>query len=169
MWLRYGFSFFSLMTILLLVACGQAPDAGPSQAQEAAIDGPRKAEGRLAPFALPEGSWGGEFKFDDEPRWILMVADFTENTSDLTITIGFPLNEELAPVTSVVQIDPHGDTTAIRFEIPFERAGVQQPLAFAGRLTDDKITGQISHGQARGVFELAPLADFAPEYFEGRT
>jgi hypothetical protein len=141
----------SLILVLLLPACAQSAATQSEAAPDAPVEKAPSAE-----IAPPEGSWGGEFKFENDPEWVLLVADFTPS-------------ETIPPASGAVELGMKDDTAAIHFEIPFERAGEQGMLSFAGQLQEDKIAGQVTHGSEHGVFELAPLADFAPDYFEGRT
>jgi hypothetical protein len=61
------------------------------------------------------------------------------------------------------------DATLVQFEIPYQRPGNDAALAFQGRWQDSKIVGAVRHGTDQGSFELVPLADFAPDIYEGRT
>ena len=168
-----------LVLIALLPACAQSTVAEPQgeigiSADEAVPVGPKvaQAEPALRPtieIAPPEGSWAGEFKFDDEREWVLLLADFVAGESGAIVEISFPLHETIPPAAAPVQLGGADDPTAIQFAIPFAWAGRSGPLSFAGHRQENKIVGQISHGPARGVFELTPLADFAPDVDQGRT
>ncbi len=117
----------------------------------------------------PSGSWGGEFKFETDPEWELVVADFAPDTTGLKVELSFPLRTDIPPTSSPVNFDPEGDVANMRFAIPFQRAGQKDTLIFDGRLQDDKIVGQVTHGGDQGIFELSPVADFAPDIYESRT
>lgn len=117
----------------------------------------------------PSGSWGGEFKFETDPEWILVVADFAPDTTGLKVELSFPLRTDIPPTSSPVNFDPEGDAANLRFAIPFQRSGREDTLFFAGRLQDDKIVGRVTHGGDQGIFELSPVADFAPDVYESRT
>lgn len=123
----------------------------------------------IAEVAPPEGSWAGEFKFENDKEWVLVVADFKEDATGLSVEVGFPLRDDVPPATSSVRFGEEDDATAIQFEIPFHRLGNQDMLAFAGHLQDNKIVGEVTHGSDRGIFEFSPLADFAPDIYQGRT
>jgi hypothetical protein len=118
---------------------------------------------------VPSGSWGGEFKFESDPEWVLVVADFAPDTTGLKVELSFPLSADTPPTSSPVNFDPEGDAANLRFAIPFRRSGRQDTLTFDGRLQDDKIVGRVTHGGDQGIFELSPVADFAPDVYESRT
>jgi len=154
----------SLILVLLLPACAQSAATQSEAAPDVPVEKVPSVE-----IAPPEGSWGGEFKFENDPEWVLLVADFAPSETGLMVEVGFPLSDTIPPASGAVELGMKDDSAAIRFEIPFERAGKQGMLLFAGQLQENKIAGQVTHGSEHGVFELAPLADFAPDYFEGRT
>jgi len=137
--------------------------------QETVAEAERAGQTQADP-ALLEGSWAGEFKFENEPEWVLLTADFTSDPTGLTVKVIFPLHEDIAPASGSVSFNKiEAGMAKVDFAIPFQRPNNQDRLRFEGQLQDNKIVGLVSQGHAKGTFELTPLADFAPDVFEGRT
>ena len=123
--------------------------------------------------ALLAGSWGGEFQLDDQSGWVLVVADFSlegvGEAAGFAVQLSFPLDEPHPIVSSQVRFELAEATTRVLFEIPFQRENETVQLAFDGAWQGDKIVGAVRRGDVGGTFELAPISDFAPDVFEGRT
>ncbi|MEM7032390.1 MAG: hypothetical protein AAF629_22755 [Chloroflexota bacterium] len=166
------------IVLIFLIGCGNSTQTEPDVGIVfvTVTPGVQATETPLADITKPlfelealSGSWGGEFKLENQPQWTLLVAEFTAEATGLTVLAVFPLDDSLPAVTSPVDVEARSDHPTIRFSIPYQTEDIQDTLIFTGQLQDNKIVGAVIYGDQEGVFELAPLIDFGPSEFQGRT